>query len=222
MVSQGDLAGHRRLVLVPKCPECLAVLWLLKPQKLFAWVETGNPARGCFLQAFHPSTTNAGHRTRDVSFAARSPGVEIQALAEKSGAQGRRGSEGDVEAEIGAMEEGGEFGEAEREAFGGSGTEGNVAQLAARTRGFSVEVQMRVGDSQDFGGFGKVADKVEHGAVASRSRGAERQSEDGAQMVLELASDGTLDSPVAGIVDARSHFIGLEFALVFEKLDGQH
>src|SRR6266478_4208235 len=122
---------------------------------------------------------------------------KIQSLAEGSGPQGRRGSEGDVEAEIGAVEEGGEFGEAEREAFGGSGTEGNVAQLAARTRGFSVEVQMCVGDGQDFGGFGKVADKIEHGAVASGSRGAERQSEDGAQMVLELASDGTLDSPVA-------------------------
>jgi hypothetical protein len=36
-------------------------------------------------------------------------------------------SEGGVEAEVGAVEEGGEFGEAEGEAFGGGGTEGDVA-----------------------------------------------------------------------------------------------
>jgi len=36
-------------------------------------------------------------------------------------------SEGRVEAEVGAVEEGGEFGEAEGKAFGGGGTEGDVA-----------------------------------------------------------------------------------------------
>jgi hypothetical protein len=40
-------------------------------------------------------------------------------------------------------------------------------------------------------------------------------------MVLKLASDCTFDGPVTGIVDARSHFVGQKFALVFEKLDGE-
>jgi hypothetical protein len=40
-------------------------------------------------------------------------------------------------------------------------------------------------------------------------------------MVLELAGDGAFDGPVAGIVDARGHFVGEELALVFEKFDGE-
>ena len=55
------------------------------------------------------------------------------------------------------MEEGGEFGEAEGEAFGGGGAEGEVAELAARARGFSVEVEVGVRDGEDFGGVGEVA-----------------------------------------------------------------
>ena len=45
-----------------------------------------------------------------------------------------------VEAEFGAVEEGGEFGEAEGEAFGGGGAERNVAEFAAWPRGFAVEM----------------------------------------------------------------------------------
>src|ERR1700682_159786 len=41
-------------------------------------------------------------------------------------------------------------------------------------------------------------------------------------MVLELACDGAFDSPVAGIVDARGHFVCKKRALVFEKFDGEH
>jgi len=56
------------------------------------------------------------------------------------------------------VEEGGEFGEAEGEAFGGGGAEGEVAEFAAGAGGFSVEVEVRVGDGEDFGGIGEVAD----------------------------------------------------------------
>jgi hypothetical protein len=56
------------------------------------------------------------------------------------------------------VEEGREFGEAEGEAFGGGGAEGEVADLATGARGFSVEVEVGVGDGEDLGGFGEVAD----------------------------------------------------------------
>jgi hypothetical protein len=120
------------------------------------------------------------------------------------------------------VEEGGEFGEAEGEAFGGGGAESDVAEFAAGAGGFAVKMEVRVGDGEDFGGFGEVADEIEHGAMASGSRGTEREAEDSAEMVLELAGDGTFDGPVAGVVDARSHFIGEELALVFKKFDGEH
>jgi len=60
-------------------------------------------------------------------------------------------------AEVGAVEEGGEFGEAEGEAFGGGGAEGEVAEFAAGAGGFAVEMEVGVGDGEDFGGVGEVA-----------------------------------------------------------------
>src|SRR5258708_32669883 len=137
-----------------------------------------------------------------------------------SGAEGGGGSEGGVEAEVGAVEEGGEFGEAQGEALRGGGAEGDVAKFAAGARSFSVEVEVGVGDGEEFGGFGEVADEVEHGAVAGRSCGAEGETEDGAEMILELAGDGTLDGPEAGSVDAWGHSVGEELAPAFEKLKG--
>ena len=41
-------------------------------------------------------------------------------------------------------------------------------------------------------------------------------------MVLELAGDGAFDGPVAGIVDARSHFVDEKSALMFKKLQGEN
>ena len=76
---------------------------------------------------------------------------------------------GRVEAELWAMEEGGEFGEAKGQALWRSGPERDVTQLPAGTRGFSIQVQVRVGDGQDFGRFAKVANQIEHRAVACRS-----------------------------------------------------
>jgi hypothetical protein len=119
------------------------------------------------------------------------------------------------------VEEGGEFGEAESEALGRGGAESDVAELAAGARGFAIEMKMRVGDGEDFGGFGKIADEIEHRAVAGGSSGAEGKAEDGAEMIFELAGNGAFDGPVAGIVNAGRHFVGEKFALVLEELDGE-
>src|SRR5438093_1468408 len=40
-------------------------------------------------------------------------------------------------------------------------------------------------------------------------------------MILKLASHGAFDAPMAGIVDARRHFICEQAAFAFEKLDGK-
>ncbi len=50
------------------------------------------------------------------------------------------------------MEEGGEFGEAEGEALGGGGAEGEVAEFAAGAWGFSVEVEVGVRDGEEESG----------------------------------------------------------------------
>src|SRR6267378_2838284 len=77
---------------------------------------------------------------------------------QSSDAQGGGMSEGRVEAEVGAVEEGGEFGEAEGEAFGRGGAEGDVAELAAGAGGLAIEMEVGVGNGEDFGGFGEFAD----------------------------------------------------------------
>src|SRR6266850_1246004 len=141
--------------------------------------------------------------------------------ARGSGTEGGVMGEGGVEAEVGAVEEGGEFGEAEDEAFGGGGAEGDVAEFAAGAGELAVEMEVGVGDGEDFGGFGEFADEIEHGGMAGESRGAEGHAKDGAEMIFELAGDGAFDGPVAGIVNARSHFVGEEQAIVLEKLDGE-
>ena len=74
-----------------------------------------------------------------------------------SGVLGGREGEGGVEAEVGAVEEGGEFGETEGEALGGGGAEGDVAQFAAGAGGLAVEMEVSVGDCEYFGGFGEFA-----------------------------------------------------------------
>ena len=45
-------------------------------------------------------------------------------------------------------------------------------------------------------------------AVAARPGVAERQAEDGAHVILELAGLRAFDRPVAGVVDARRHLVG--------------
>ena len=46
------------------------------------------------------------------------------------------------------------------------GAEGEVAEFSAGAGGFAVEVEVGVGDHEDFGGVGRVADEVEHGGGA--------------------------------------------------------
>ncbi len=75
-------------------------------------------------------------------------------LGRGSGAEGGGVGECGVEAEVGAVEEGREFGEAKGEAFGRGGAKGDVAQFAAGPSNFSVEMEVRVRDSEDFREFG--------------------------------------------------------------------
>src|SRR5258708_17339342 len=96
-----------------------------------------------------------------------------------------------------------------------------MAEFAAGAGGFTVEMEVGVGDGENFGGFREVADEIEHGAVAGGCGGAEREAEDGAQMILKLAGDGAFDGPVAGIVDARSHFVNEKFPLVLKEFKGE-
>ncbi len=67
----------------------------------------------------------------------------------------------------------------------------------------------------------QAADEIDHGGVAARLRGAERQIEDGAQVILELAGDRALDGPVAGVMHARRHLVGDQPAALHEELDGE-
>jgi hypothetical protein len=99
------------------------------------------------------------------------PGSLLRAgISGKSGAKGSGGGENGVEAEVGPMEEGGEFRKAEGEAFGGGGAEGDVAEFAAGAGGLSVEVEVGVGDGEDFCGFGEFPDEIEHGGMAGETR----------------------------------------------------
>lgn len=62
-----------------------------------------------------------------------------------------------VEAKLRPVEEGREFGEAKRQALGRTGAQRDMAEFPARAGGFSVKVQVRVRDGQDFRGFREVA-----------------------------------------------------------------
>ena len=50
----------------------------------------------------------------------------------------------------------------------------------------------------------------------------ERQTEDRAQVVLELARDGAVDRPVAGVVDARRELVREQPAVDLEQLEREH
>ncbi len=57
--------------------------------------------------------------------------------------------------------------------------------------------------------------------MADGSGAAQRQPENGTQMIFELAGFGALDGPVAGVVDTRCHFVGNEPPAMHEELDRQ-
>ena len=125
------------------------------------------------------------------------------------------------EAELFALKERGKLAEALRQLRFRVGTQREVADFAAWAQRFAVNMEVRVGDGEDIGSIGKLADQVQHGGVAESAGFAERQAGYGAEMVFKLASDRAFDAPVAGIVDARGHFVGQQSAITFEQFDGE-
>ena len=97
-----------------------------------------------------------------------------------------------------------------------------MAEFSAGAGRFSVEMEMGVAHGKDFGGVGRFADQVEHRRAADWERRAEREADDSAQMIFELACERAFNRPVAGVVNARSHFVGEKFSSLFEEFDGEH
>src|SRR5579872_5725645 len=98
--------------------------------------------------------------------------------------------------------------------------QGAMSELAARARLFAVVVQMDPRLLQNRRPGGHAADEVDHGAEAPGPRGAQRQPENAAQVVLELTGLCALDGPVAGVVHAGCHLVGDESPTTHEELDG--
>src|ERR1700680_1697423 len=98
---------------------------------------------------------------------------------------------------------------------------GAVAHLAPGSRLLAVVVQVQALQRQQRCACGHLPDEIDHGAVPERARGAERQVEDGAQVILELTGGGPLDGPVSGVVNARRHLVGDEPAAAHEELQRQ-
>src|SRR6266853_2110880 len=104
---------------------------------------------------------------------------------------------------------------------GGRLDHGAVTHLAPGPRLLAVVVQVHPIEGQQGCACGHLPDEIDHGAVAERSRGAERQVEDGTQVIHELTGGGALDGPVSGVVHPRRHLVGDEPAAAHEELDGQ-
>src|SRR5438477_10868902 len=104
---------------------------------------------------------------------------------------------------------------------GGRLDDGAVTHPAPGAPLLAVVVQVHPCKPQQGCAWGHLPDEIDHGAVPERSRGAERQVEDGAQVILELTGGGALDGPVSGVVHARRHLVGDEPAAAHEELDGQ-
>jgi hypothetical protein len=104
--------------------------------------------------------------------------------------------------------------------LGRIGSERYVADFSARTKRFSINVQVGIRRSEEFIGIGKFADQIQHGGVPNCAGIAERQTRNRAKMIFELASDRAFNTPVAGIVDARRHFVREQAAIAFKKFDG--
>ena len=66
-----------------------------------------------------------------------------------------------------------------------------------------------------------VSKDIQHQRGASRCRCAEREREDRAQVILELARLSALDRPVPGVVDSRRHLVGEESIVYREELERQ-
>ncbi|KAG1249221.1 hypothetical protein G6F68_013453 [Rhizopus microsporus] len=58
--------------------------------------------------------------------------------------------------------------------------------------------------------------------MAEHAGAAQRQAKHGAQMVLELRGLAAFDGPVPGVVHARRHLVGQQFAIAAEQLQREH
>src|SRR5678815_3278557 len=95
----------------------------------------------------------------------------------------------------------------------------DVPQLATWPRVLAVEVQVRAGLGQDIGGRRDGADEIDHRGMSARRGVAQGESQNGAEMVLELAGDGAILRPVAGVVHAWRHLVCEQLIPNLEPLD---
>ena len=85
--------------------------------------------------------------------------------------------------------------------------DGAMSQLAVGPRLFTVAVKVYARHSQNVPQLGDATDEVPHRGMAIGAGTAQWQAENGAHVIFELAGLRAFDSPVAGVVDARSHLI---------------
>src|SRR6516162_5746498 len=97
-----------------------------------------------------------------------------------------------------------------------------MPHLAPRPGPLAVVVEMHVGEGQQPPAWRHLADQVDHGAETAGAGRAERQAENGTQVILELARGCALDGPVTGVVHARRHLVGDQPAVAHEELDGEN
>src|SRR6185437_2100621 len=97
-----------------------------------------------------------------------------------------------------------------------------MPHLASRPRLLAIIMQMQpFAGEQPLAGR-DLADQIHHGAESHGAGGPEGQAEYGAQVILELAGDATLDGPVSGVMYTRRHLVGDEAAVADEEFDGEH
>src|SRR5580692_10106303 len=97
-----------------------------------------------------------------------------------------------------------------------------MAKLASRARLLPVKMKMSRGNSQHLRGFGDFAYEVDHRRGPDHSGGTQGQTTDGPKMVFKLAGHRAFDRPMPRVMDARSHLVREEFAIVFKEFDGQN
>ena len=120
-----------------------------------------------------------------------------------------------------ARDDGPEPDEAGVELGGVVGDDGDVADLAAGARRLAVVVKVRAGHRQHVGGVGERADAVHHRGDATCRGVAERETEHGTEVVLELAGDRALDGPVPGVVHTGRELVRQQRSAHVEQLDRQ-
>src|SRR6516225_5992087 len=97
-----------------------------------------------------------------------------------------------------------------------------MSHLAPGPWRLPVEVKVRAGRVEDARRIRPAADQVDHAGDTERRRRAQRGAGYGTHVVLKLARLGTLDRPVAGVVDARCQLVGEQAATHLEQLEREH